>query len=68
MKNHIKVENHVGLIRDRKTRAILNINSNEIKEAKLRKQMRKEKDEEINEMKNEIRELKELVFKLIEKQ
>jgi len=48
------------------TRAILNINSNDIKEAKARKQVRIQKDNELTEMKVEIRELRNMVNELIE--
>lgn len=67
-KDHIKVEDHVGLVRDRTTRAILNINKNEIREAKLRKEVRKQKEQELDDIKNELRDLKEIVHKLIERQ
>jgi len=67
-RDHIKVEDHVGLVRDRTTRAILNINKNEIREAKLRKEVRKQKEQELNDIKNELRDLKEIVHKLIERQ
>jgi len=67
-REHIKVEDHVGLVRDRTTRAILNINKNEIREAKLRKEVRKQKEQELNDIKNELRDLKEIVHKLIERQ
>jgi len=66
-KEHIKVKDHVGLVRDQKTQAILNINSNEIADAKLRKKLKKQKDKELRDMKNELGELREIVNKLIER-
>ena len=66
-KEYIKVKDHVGLVRDQNTHAILNINKNEIVEAKLRKKIKKQKDKELHDMKNEISELREIVDKLIER-
>lgn len=65
---HIPVENHGSLVRDRQTKAILNINSNEIKEAKARKSHRKNKDDEIEQLKNDVDTLKTLVNNLIKRE
>lgn len=63
----IKVEGHPGLVRDTNSGAILNINSNEINLARERKALRKQKDQEFENLKNEVSEIKELLLKLVEK-
>ena len=64
----IKVEGYPGLVRDVNTGAILNINSNEVEAARERKALRKQKDKEFENLKNEVSEIKELLLKLVEKQ
>ena len=63
----INVEGHPGLVRDTNSGAILNINSNEIEAARERKKLRKQKDQEFENLKNEVSEIKELLLKLVEK-
>lgn len=64
----IKIEGYPGLVRDTNSGAILNINSNEIEAARERKKLRKQKDQEFENLKNEVSEIKELLLKLVEKQ
>lgn len=65
---HIKVDGEAGFVRDKSTGAILNINKNEIAAARERKRQRKLKEQELQDLKNEVSEIKELLVKLIEKQ
>jgi len=67
MSSYINVEGHPGLVRDKNSGAILNINSNEIEAARERKRLRKQKDVELEDLKNEVSEIKELLLKLVEK-
>jgi len=64
----LKVEGHPGFIRDEKTGAIHNINKTELELARERKKLRKQKENEFEELKNEVSEIKGLLLKLIEKQ
>ena len=66
--DRIKIDGHPGLARDKKTGAILNINRNEIQIARERKALRKQKEQEFEDLKNEVSEIKELLLKLVEKQ
>ena len=68
MKDYIEINGQPGLVRDTNSGAILNINSNEIEAARERKALRKQKDQEFENLKNEVSEIKELLLKLIEKQ
>lgn len=61
------VEGHNGLVRDTSTRAILNINKEEISAARKRKLERRQKEQEIVDLKNEVGEIKNMLNKLIEK-
>jgi len=65
---HIKVDGEAGFVRDANTGAILNINKSEIAAARERKRQRKLKEQELQDLKNEVSEIKELLVKLIEKQ
>jgi hypothetical protein len=68
MKDYIEIDGQPGLVRDKNSGAILNINSNEIEAARGRKALRKQKDQEFENLKNEVSEIKELLLKLVEKQ
>lgn len=64
--DYIKVEGHHGFVRD-KTGAILNINKEEIKAAQKRKAERKKKENEIDELKNEVGDIKKMLTQIVEK-
>jgi len=66
--SHIKIEGETSYIRDRSTGAVLNINKSEIEAARERKKQRKLKEQEFEDLKNEVSEIKELLLKLVEKQ
>lgn len=70
----IKVEGHPNLVRDPKSGAVLNINSNEIEAARFRKESRKLQQEkekqlynDVDNLKNELSDIKGLLHKLVEK-
>jgi len=67
----IKVEGQPGLARDKRTGAILNINSTEVNRIKeLRKNQRdlkKVEREEINQLKSDVAEIKMILSKIVEK-
>ena len=67
----IKVEGHNGLMRDRNTGAILNINSSEIDRIKeLRRKQREAKasqEQEITQLKSDVSEIKMMLSKIVEK-
>ena len=64
---YLKVEGNSNLVRDTSTGAILNINKDEISAARKRKLERKQKEQEIVDLKNEVGEIKNMLNKLIEK-
>ena len=61
------VEGHSNLVRDTSTNAVLNINKDEISAARKRKLERRQKEQEIVDLKNEVGEIKNMLNKLIEK-
>ena len=67
MSNYIKVEGHPNLVRDKNSGVILNINKTEIEQSRLRKEQRREKDKEIEDLKNDVSEIKSMLNKLVEK-
>ena len=67
MNQYLQVEGKEGLVRDPKTDAIININNNELQRRKLAKANRKKQQEEIQNLKNEMGEIKDLLRQLLEK-
>ena len=63
----LKVKDHNGLARDMRTGAILNINKDEIDAAKKRKLERRKKEQEFENLKNEVSDIKSMLTKIIEK-
>jgi len=64
---YMKVEGNPGLVRDKLTGAILNVNKNEIAEAKARKKASQEKDYRISKLENDINDIKALLNVIVEK-
>ena len=62
-----KVKDHLGLARDMQTGAIININKDSIEAARKRKLERRKKDNELENLKNEVGDIKNMLNKLIEK-
>ena len=61
------VDGNSSFARDVNTGAIVNINKEEISAAREAKKRRKNKDEEFEQLKNDVSEMKELLNKLVEK-
>jgi hypothetical protein len=72
--DYLKVQGHNGLVRDISSGAIINTNRTEYEEYMERVRLAEQKDQlisqhtdEINNMKNELREIKDLLIKLVNK-
>lgn len=65
--NYIKVEGHPGLIKDKDTGVVLNTNEQEVEAARARKKAWKEKQRELDELKNDVSELKDMMKQILEK-
>ena len=66
-KKYIHVEGNSGLVRDRETGAILNANTTEIQKARLKKNKEKQREQELQELKKDVSDIKVLLTKLIER-
>ena len=71
--NHVQVQGHTNLVRDKRTGAILNTNRNEIVRARKIKNIKNKETEVINNLsqdvdvlKKDMKEIKELLFRLVE--
>jgi hypothetical protein len=67
MNKFVKVENQRDLVRDKTTGAIVNINNDELEKARARKKARQQKDFEIQELKNDVAQIKDMLSKIAEK-
>ena len=65
--NYVKIEGHNCYVRDKKSGAVLNTNKSEIEAAKKRKQQRATKEQELDNLKNEVSDIKIMLTKIIEK-
>ena len=74
MSDMIQIAGHSNLVRDSKSGAIININSNDIKKAKLVKSLRRKAEQddellriEVKTLQNEVTDIKTLLNKILEK-
>lgn len=62
----MNVKGHPGLVRDKSSGAILNINSNEISLARKRKKAWKQEQERVDNLEKDMNEIKTLLHKILE--
>jgi len=62
----MQVKGHPGLARDKNSGIIMNINSTEVREARKRKKLWKEQQEELSSLKDDVKEIKLLLNKILE--
>ena len=65
--NYVKVEGHKDFVRDKRSGAIINTNKEEIEAAKKRKAERLNKDKELNDLKDEVSDIKKMLTQIVEK-
>jgi len=63
----VKADNGPGMARDLNTGAIININRSELEQAREAKRLRKAKDQEFAQMKNDIDDIKKMLTQIAEK-
>lgn len=63
---YIRVDSHPSLARDSRTGAIININASEMTQARIRKKKWREQQDRLNNLQNEMNEMKMLLKTLIE--
>ena len=64
---YLKIEGHEGYVKDPNTGVVLNVNQEEIDAAKKRRALKKQQEEDINNLKNEVSDIKNMLGKIIEK-
>ena len=64
---YLKIEGHEGYVKNPNNGVVLNVNSEEIKAARKKKALRKQQEEDINNLKNEVSDIKNMLNKIIEK-
>jgi hypothetical protein len=60
------VDGHPGLVRDKSSGAILNVNKQEIAQARSRKKVWKEQQEELEQLRSDVAYMKEALAQLLE--
>lgn len=63
----MKVKDNQGLVRDVNSNAILNVNSNDIQKAKNAKKARKNQASEVQQLKNDVTELKAMMREILDR-
>lgn len=63
----LKVDGHSGYLKDTDTGIIQNNNVSEIEAARMRKAQKKQQQEDINNLKNEVGDIKKMLTEIIEK-
>tara|TARA_B100001996_G_C18531909_1_gene543409 strand:- start:421 stop:648 length:228 start_codon:yes stop_codon:yes gene_type:complete len=63
----LKIEGHEGYVKDTNTGVVLNINRDEIEAAKKRKALKQQQEQDINNLKNEVSDIKTMLNTIIEK-
>lgn len=61
----VKIENHEELVRDVETQAVLNIDSSSLSQYRARRDQERKKAKELEHLKTEVSEIKELLYQLI---
>ena len=64
---YLKIEGHEGYVKNPNNGVVLNVNSEEIKAARKKKALRKQQEEDINNLKNDVSDIKSMLTKIVEK-
>jgi hypothetical protein len=67
MRRYARVEGSSTLIRDLRNNAILNMDNATIEKAKKAKALRKDKEKEIDELKKDVQDIKEMLNQIVER-
>ena len=66
MNKYIQVDGHPGLVRDRSSGAIINVNSQEMTNARARKAKWRADQEELVSFRSDVQEMKAMLAKILE--
>ena len=67
MNQYVKVKDQVGLVRDKKTHAILNTDKKAIELARFKKQKRLEEKAELESLKNDVSDMKQMLTAIMDR-
>ncbi len=63
----LKVKGHEGYVKNTETGVVLNVNKEEIEAARKTKALRQQQEQDINNLKNEVSDIKTMLSTIIEK-
>jgi hypothetical protein len=66
MAEYLQVEDNPGLVREKHTKAVINIDYTAYEQYMEKKQHLSKKDEEISDLQNQVSDLRDMVLKLVE--
>ena len=67
MDRHVKVKGQPNLVRDKRTGAVLNINTKSIEDARAAKAQRQKQSQRLDNLENKIERIEQLLMQLVEK-
>jgi len=68
MSDYVKVKDNDDLVRDKNNSAILNVDMDALSKYKMRREQERKRNEEIDELKKDVSEIKSLLLQMIDKE
>ena len=68
MSKYMKVKDNEDLVRDKNNSAILNVDADALSKYKMRREQERKRNEEIDELKKDVSEIKSLLLQMIDKE
>lgn len=68
MNEYVKVKDNDDLVRDKNNSAILNVDMDALSKYKMRREQERKRNEEIDELKKDVSEIKSLLLQMIDKE
>jgi hypothetical protein len=68
MSKYVKVKDNEDLVRDKNNSAILNVDADALSKYKMRREQERKRNEEIDELKKDVSEIKSLLLQMIDKE
>jgi hypothetical protein len=68
MNEYVKVKDHEDLVREKNNSAILNVDADALSKYKMRRELERKRNEEIDELKKDVSEIKSLLLQMIDKE
>jgi len=68
MNDYVKVKDNDDLVRDKNSSAILSVDMDALSKYKMRREQERKRNEEIDELKKDVSEIKSLLLQMIDKE